>query len=242
MIKSLMLAIRCAIASCMQSTPRCLPAQGSTPSFTCARVNQDGMVWCDLPKGLKIDYFSFPNEGNGNFYLLHDLGKGSSGRVFVVCNSRGKALVAKFFLIKDIVAHRTWESATERQERLAMLLGYRKAEAEEEMQYWKNVYNGQYDVQVRKLYGHWCLMLPYFDPILDVESRRKHLPKIRVILEHFKTKKLLYNEDDVQWRHVGIRQGQVCIFDLGSLHPCEDEESINVEKQMRILEDSIEIS
>ena len=115
----------------------------------------------------------------------------------------------------------------------------RKTEAEKEMQYWKCVYDGKYNVQVQKLHGHWCLMLPYFDPILDIESRRSHLPQVRVILDHFKSKKLMYNEDDLRWRHVGIRQGQICLFDLGSLQPCE-EASIDVKKQIEILEANIE--
>jgi hypothetical protein len=197
------------------------------------------MAWNDLPAGLKIDYFTFPSPKTQSFYLLRDLGRGSNGRAFLVCNSKGETLVAKFFLAKDDVAHQTRESAIIRQQQRALLLDQRKSEAEEEMEYWNSVYNGNYDVQVRKLHGHWCLMLPYFHPLLDVKSRERRLPQVREVLEHFKSKKLKYNEDDLRWRHVGIRQNDICLLDLGSLEPCKEGEIIDVEAQMNILKAKI---
>lgn len=241
MLKSVILAIRCGIRSCMQSPRPPLPLQGTTPSHACARVNEHGMVWCDLPSTVVIDYHSFPSARTDSFYLLRDLGKGSSGRAFLVCNSGGKALVAKFFLPKNDEAHRTRESALLRQQRRTLLLEETESEAKTEMDYWKTVYGGKYDVRIIKLHRHWCLLLPYFDPLTSVERRKAALPKIRTILEHFKRLKLRYKTDDVRWRHVGIRKNEICLFDLGSLEECKnDPASIDVDAQMRILEDSVE--
>ena len=199
------------------------------------------MVWCDLPSTVVIDYHSFPSAKTDSFFLLRDLGKGSCGRVFLVCNSGGKALVAKFFLLKNDEAHRARESAYVRQQQRTLLLEERKSEAEMEMENWTNVYGGKYDVRMIKLHRHWCLLLPYFDPLTSVKARKAALPEIRKILEHFKSQNLRYKTDDVRWRHVGIRQNEICLFDLGSLEDCKnDPASIDVDAQMRILKDSVE--
>lgn len=239
MLKSVILAIRCGIRSCMQSSRLPLPLQGTSPSHSCACVNQNGMVWCDLPSSVVIDYHSSPSARTDRFYLLRDLGKGRSGRAFLACNSGGKALVAKFFLLKNNDAHRPHESDQVRQQQRTLLLEKRKSEATMELDYWMTVYGGKYAVQMTKLHRHWCLLLPYFDPLTSVEARKAALPKVRSILEHFKTLKLQYKTSDVRWRHVGIREDQICLFDLGSLEECKNA-LVDVDAQMQILEESVE--
>lgn len=49
---------------------------------------------------------------------------------------------------------------------------------------------------------------------------------------------LRYNMDDVQWRHVGVRNGLVYIFDLGSLDECRTSE-IDVGAQVDKLKSAI---
>ena len=95
-------------------------------------------------------------------------------------------------------------------------------------------------LHLTQLHGHWCLLLPYFDPIPDVPTRRKYLPKIQTILEHFDSKGLKYKDDDLRWRHVGLRKGEVCLFDLGSLEQRKEGSSIDVKEQVQILKDRIE--
>ena len=237
---ALMFAVRCAIQSCMRSPPRHIPLQGSTPNFARARVNENGMIWGDLPSNIKVDYFTTPDKTTKSFYLLNDLGRGSNGRAYLICNSTGEACVAKFYLIKDSLAHGgPREYAFERQQWRKSDLEARKKEALVEMEYWKSLYGGKYDVDVRQLRGLWCLLLPYFAPLTDVESRRKSLPHIRHVLEHFKSKKLKYNDNDLWWRHVGIRNGEIALFDLGSLEPGTEGTSIDVDAQMKLLENRI---
>ena len=101
---ALMFAVRCAIQSCIRSPPRHIPLQGSTPNFARARVNENGMIWGDLPSNIKVDYFTTPDKTTKSYYLLNDLGRGSNGRAYLICNSTGEACVAKF-LIKDSLAH-----------------------------------------------------------------------------------------------------------------------------------------
>ena len=238
-LQGMVLAIRCGIKSCMESPSLPLPFQGSTPSQGCPRVNEEEMVWCDSPSTAVIDYHSFPSSTTKSFYLLRDLGKGSSGRAFLVCSPGGKALVAKFFLIKAEESHRSRESAYVRQQQRTLLLNARKVEAEKEMDMWTTVYGDEYEVQVKKLHRHWCLLLPYFDTLTTVEARQAALPQIRLILEAFNSHKLRYKTDDIRWRHVGIRQTKICLFDLGSLEECKDDPgSIDVDAQLRILEQS----
>ena len=239
--KAWMFAIRCAVQACIRSPPFDIPLQGSTPSFACARVNEMGMVWGDLPSDLKIDYFTTPKKATESFYLLSDLGRGSNGRAYLVCTSSGKACVAKFYFIKDDEAHRVRVSAWLRQEQRKILLEERKAEAVQEKNYWSTFYEGKYDVEVRQLHGHWCLLLPYFDPITDVQSRHACLPQVRRILERFKSKNLKYKDDDLRWRHVGIRNGEIALFDLGSLETPEEGTSIDVDVQIQILKERINI-
>ena len=240
-LKSLLLASRCGIKSCMSSPRVPLPLQGDSPSLACIRVNETGMIWCDLPSTVVIDYHLFPGEPSDSFYLLRDLGKGSSGRAFLACNSGGKTVVAKFFLVRNNEAHRTRESAHVRQQQRMLLLEVRKEEATTEMRYWETVYGGTYSVRMMKLYGHWCLLLPYFDSLVSVEARKAALPRIRSNLEHFKRLKFRYKTEDIHWRHVGTRgENEICLFDFGSLEKCENAASIDVEAQLRILQDTVE--
>jgi Family of unknown function (DUF5898) len=238
-LKAMVLAIRCGIKSCMESPSLPLPSQGSSPSHGCARVNEKGMVWRDLPSTVVIDYNSFPSSTTESFYLLRDLGKGSSGRAFLMCSPGGKALVAKFFLSKAEESHRSRESPYTRQQQRKSLMNARKGEAEKEMNMWTTLYGDEYQVRVQQLHQHWCLLLPYFDPLTTVEARQAALPQIRQILEAFKSRKRRYKTDDIRWRHVGIRQNKICLFDLGSLEECKDDPgAIDVDAQLRILEES----
>ena len=66
-------------------------------------------------------------------------------------------------------------------------------------------------------------MMPYFDQVLDCE-RANCLKNVESRLTHFKEMNLRYHMDDVRWRHVGVRNGLVYIFDLGSLDECHTSE------------------
>ena len=110
-----------------------------------------------------------------------------------------------------------------------------KAEAEREAKYWTDMYGGAFrnEVRVVKLNDHWCLMMPYFDQVPSNE-REGWLPEIQQHLENFKSRNLQYNPDDLRWRHIGVRNGYVYIFDLGSLKKC-DKSKINISDQISAL-------
>jgi hypothetical protein len=114
----------------------------------------------------------------------------------------------------------------------------KKLEAEAERDYWLQVYGNLFRDQVRviQLCNLWCLMMPYFDQVLNHE-REGYLDQIKVYLSFFKEHNLLYREEDLRWRHIGVRDGSVYIFDLGSLAPTNDE--IDVDEQMRKLKAKI---
>lgn len=110
----------------------------------------------------------------------------------------------------------------------------KKAEAEKERDYWLQVYGDTFRNQVRviQLNNLWCLMMPYFDRVLN-DEREGCLDQIKVQLTSLKKRNLRYREEDLRWRHIGVRDSSVCIFDLGSLTPTNGE--IDVDEQIRKL-------
>lgn len=75
--------------------------------------------------------------------------------------------------------------------------------------------------------------MPYFDPIGDSE-REDYLDQIAQPLTVFKSLGLRYSSNDLQWRHFGVRNKVVYIFDLASLAHCDEE--IDVAAQLHELE------
>jgi hypothetical protein len=224
-MKALVLAIRCGLESVALGAPRNIPMGGETAVGTCAKVNETGFVWTSIPGTIKFNYDNFPGNTTKMMYLWRDLGRGSKGRVFLACNASGRACAVKFFLIDYNTYHRQTGTQEERQTWRAAQMADRLADAEKEKDYWIRVYGKEFEDQVRvtQLNNLWCLMMPYFDQVLDCE-RENYLKNVESRLTHFKEMNLRYNMDDVRWRHVGVRNGLVYIFDLGSLDECHASE------------------
>lgn len=70
--------------------------------------------------------------------------------------------------------------------------------------------------------------MPYFDQVPD-DERESRLGEVNRYLIRFKSMKLLYNMDDLLWRHIEVQHGVVYIFDLGSLEECEGDIDIDVQ-------------
>lgn len=216
------------------SESRDVPLHGANARGTCGMVNSTGFCWVNFPPTISFDYKNIPGAGTERLYLWRDLGRGSKGRAFLACNSTGKAYAVKFFLIDYDTFHRSEETVEDRATRRAAEMARKKAEAEKERDYWLQVYGDTFRNQVRviQLNNLWCLMMPYFDQVLNHE-REGCLDQIKVHLTSFKEKNLLYRKEDLRWRHIGVRDGSVYIFDLGSLTPTNDE--IDVDEQIRKL-------
>jgi len=213
------LAVRCAIESLNLSEEKDVPLNGGGATGACALVNETGLFWTNLPSAVKFDYYNFPASSSKLFYLWKDLGRGSKGRVFLACNSAGKACAAKFFLLDQTLLHRQEDFPEARKAERERQLATRKIAADLECSRWTEAYHGEFSNQVRvvKLNGLWCLLMPYFDPIPQPD-RESVLHTVKTILSDFKKNKgLRYADDDLWWRHIGMRDGKVFLFDLGSL-------------------------
>ena len=70
------------------------------------------------------------------------------------------------------------------------------------------------------------------DALLLQSERESVLPSVKAILSAFKEKKgLRYSDDDLRWRHLGMRDGKVYLFDLGSLE-ADDPKKPDVDHQI----------
>lgn len=236
-MKGLMLAIRCGLVSLNESDGRDNPAHGSSAVGSCALVNATGLFWTNLPSTIKFDYYTFPGRATSIFYLWKDLGKGIKGQVFLACNSAGKVCAAKFFLLDLPLLHRTEGASKARCLEWERQMTTRKQAADLECSRWTKAYKGIFrnSVRVVQLNGLWCLLMPHFDPVLEAD-RPSSLSAIESILLDFKKQGLRYADDDLRWRHVGMRDGEVFLFDLGSLEP-NDTSKPGVGDQIRFLQD-----
>ena len=242
MIQALVLAVRCGLEALSKSDPPALPPQGGRPSGVCAVVNETGMVWKDLPtsKHFAFDYEQFPDPSTKMFYLWRHLGRGSKGQAFLACNSSGRACAAKFYLLDEPTLHRE----TNKEERAVLrekMMEARKREADAERDMWTRFYNEFSDnVQVVKLNRLWCLLMPYMEPIMK-NDRRNCISAVKNHLQRFKSAGLRYRDNDLRWRHAGVRNNQVYLFDLGSLgkFPDTPSEVNSVNAQVALLEGRI---
>ena len=148
-MKGLVLALRCAIESLHVSDEKDIPLNGFGASGSCALVNQSGLFWTNLPSTIKFDYYSFPGAASNQFYLWKDLGRGSKSRVFLACNSKGKACAAKFFLLDQSLLHREADSLEARRAERERQMTLRKEAADLECSRWIQAYDGEFRKQVR---------------------------------------------------------------------------------------------
>jgi hypothetical protein len=220
-MKALILAIRCGLETVLRSEPRDVPMRGATTSGSCAKVNKSGLIWANMPETIAFNYDHFPGPTTETMYLWRDLGRGSKGRVFLACNANGRACAVKFFLIDFNTYHRQKGTQEERKAWREAEMKAKKADAERERDFWIQVYGDTFknEVRVVQLNNLWCLMMPYFDQVPD-DERESRLGAVEQHLTHFKNLDLMYNTDDLRWRHIGVRHGYVYILDLGSLESC----------------------
>jgi hypothetical protein len=235
-MNALVLALRCGIKSMATYQPRMLPVDGGCipAGGACALANEEGVVWKDFPRKITFNYIDFPDGSTKNFYLWRNLGRGSTGRVFLACSETGRACAAKVFLLDETIVQRSPRSA-----RAAIrdaLLEENKKDAEAEMKHWEALYGGTFKQMVRvvKMNKLWCLLMPFFDAI-TINERADHLPRVKEHMIDFKNKNLKYKDNDLQWRHVGVRDGKTFLIDLGSLVKCNAED-IDVDAQVAKLE------
>jgi hypothetical protein len=96
-LPALVLALRCGFDSLATKQHRQLPAHTFSAKGTCAYVNRTSLLWKDIPELIKFDYSKFPGPSTKKYYLWANLGRGSTGRVFLACNTKGKVCAVNIF-------------------------------------------------------------------------------------------------------------------------------------------------
>jgi hypothetical protein len=142
----------------------------------------------------------FPNANITKLMAVEDLGRGGSGRAWLMCtlSENPSICVLKF--------------------RNKMALS--KEKIKEEQRWWDEVYGKEFPTRADNWSGSWALMMPHFSAI-PLELRLSFIDRIRALLvEKFQGKGLVH--PDVAWRNIGMYvtpQGEECpvLFDLCDL-------------------------
>jgi len=153
------------------------------------RVSEAGWLWQRSLPFRKLKLHVFPRSNAKTFILLHDLGHGVEGRVWLAATTTGSACVIKFSLKNN-------EEALSR-----------------ECNVWQNVWK-QNAVRVTKLASTHALLMPFVKPLTEDEwedTNKRNL--VRAAVQELADNGLRHK--DLHRRHVGLhKDSRVFIFDL----------------------------
>jgi len=169
------------------------------------------------------------------FYIIGELGYGSTSNVFHAVTSCGDEVAIKLYL-----------SNVDQNEKVLSLSDFQKqaqAATEKEAANLKKMYpflNGK--VRSVKLFGdHYAVVMPKFEPIPNGNRNISWMDtNVKPVLQTFSKKALKYKDDDVRWRHVGTytddNKNQYCIlYDLAELEEATQDDNSFVEEHFRQL-------
>ena len=160
------------------------------------------------------------------FYVVEQLGMGETSRALRAVTEKGDECVIKMYvrMYEDNVLLETSEF-----EKVA------EDSVQRELEHYHAIYEDlKENVWTTKLMGFHCIILPYFEPVpIQCES----LPSIKETLSNFKPHNLGFADSDMDWRHVGIFNNKVYLFDLADLEPLKENEfEAYVEKHVEVLQ------
>eukprot|EP00978_Attheya_sp_CCMP212_P047952 scaffold453107_cov51-Attheya_sp.AAC.2 len=228
----MVLALRCAVEAAKEKSERKIPKHGDSVSGTCALCYPEGVAWKNVMETV-IDCVAFPAQNTTKLFLWKDLGQGSSGRAFLAFSASGRACVVKLFHYKRADLPDDGDA-----EVIEGLRQKSRCQANAERTIWHEVFPHYKDaVRVLGLNSTYGLIMPYFDPVQPSE-RLKCLPTIRSLLLSFREKGYKYADDDIRWRHVGVRGSHISFIDLGSLQKQDPISDTEIDEQMDLFRDS----
>jgi hypothetical protein len=195
-----------------------LPVEGQVMERAMPYVYEKGFKWKNLEE--PVTYTEHPSAKQSKcFFLISTIGIGNTSKVFLGCNSAGKALALKFYFLD-----------TSRKKTLKLS----KQKATDEVERWTFLYleegYGQM-VSLVELNQMFVVAMPYLPSIPKRYRHEIHVLKaVARILEKFAKKKYFYRSD-VCWEHVGCRLRtdgtlEVVLLDLGSLKYIESQENV----------------
>jgi hypothetical protein len=161
------------------------------------RFSPEQWSWICPQKPLVLDWTSLPNRNTKNFILVKDLGGQGDGRVYLACSEQGNIVVLKF----------------------------RKTDAmvEEEFDNWERIYPTQ--ARIVTLNHRSVLLMPYIEPLGVQEWKELSDGDDKLLKTCLKRLASLgIYHDDLSWRHVGKRDGQLMLYDLARIKTDQDQE------------------
>ena len=183
-------------------------------------VYEKGLKWRNLEE--PVTYTEHPSKQSKCFFLISTIGIGNTSKVFLGCNTAGKALALKFYLL-DTRYLGTFDKR-EREKERKRSLKQSKQKATDEVERWTFFYSEGYGqmVSLVELNQMFVVAMPYLP---SIPKRYRHeiyvLRDVARILGEFAEKKFYYS-DEVRWGHVGCRLRidgtlEVVLLDLESL-------------------------
>jgi hypothetical protein len=159
-------------------------------------------------------------------YLIDYLGMGSTSKVYRALTEEGYDCVVKIYVKrrgdnKVVLTKKVFDAEAQ------------KAVAREVKAY-KTIYGDELRGYVwqQKLNNHQCVIHPYFKH-LDKEDRIKLLEQIRTRLNSFAKCGKAFATSDQVWRHVGLFNDKVYLFDLADLESGNADDVENHIKRLR---------
>jgi hypothetical protein len=147
-------------------------------------------------------------------YAVSAVGVGSSSKAFRIITKDGHEGVAKVYYI---LKHDKSYMIMEKKE----FLDSARRSIDAEHQVFRATYP-QLPVQKVTLHGHPSLLMPYFQP---VQPQLKWKDSVIGQLKNLKNRKssLRYHPEDVPWRHVGLYENNLYLFDFNDIQTIKSE-------------------
>jgi hypothetical protein len=163
-----------------------------------------------------------------SYYVVGIIGADDTSKVFHALDATGKECVIKMY------TKRTDDDRKTLVPKQNFVINA-EAAAKREVCHFELLYPG-IGVMAKTIYDHHCVVLPLFRPIQKAK-RKDHMAAIKQELQRFARKGLKYATCDVCWRHVGLHDGNIVLFDHADLESLGNESveevAVQQEKELR---------
>ncbi|MEO1628449.1 MAG: hypothetical protein AAFV25_25100, partial [Bacteroidota bacterium] len=154
------------------------------------------------------------------FFIVQILGWGRTSNVFLALTPNGSQVALKLYVkntdengdkfCKAGFSKRAEETTKREAEQLQDIYRFNESE----------VYQG-------RIFGLWCVVMPFFRPVCKSERNQK-MTDIERVFGEFKRVGKKYKADDVRWRHVGLHgvgaEERTILYDVADLEELADAE------------------
>lgn len=144
------------------------------------------------------------------YYVIGDVGQGVTSKAFHALDASGEEVVLKMFVKTTNKEGDTLD--------LNAFNVLAKQKTAQELTNLKKLYPSLqskfHNIVLNKFH---CIVMPFFEPVKK-QDREGALDGIKSVLDkQFAPLNLMYEDDDVRWRHVGTRDREYVLFDVADL-------------------------